>query len=184
MKMYGGQRGFSLIELMIALGILAIMMSMAAPAFTKMIRDNRLQTASTSLISAFNMAHSEAVRRGRTVKICATDDPTVATPACGTDWASGWVMFTDLDGDGAAGDTVTLNGQNVVEEVIRVGDPFASVTIGSAAALVEFNSRGMVEAGAGNYVFDAVDCSSGVDKQFTINIGSVGRSRSSEGVCP
>lgn len=185
-KRHGRQAGFTLIELMITLTILAIMMSLAAPAFTKMIRDNRVQTASTSLMSAFNLTRAEAIRRGRTVKICATDDPSGTPPACGADWALGWVMFTDLNGNDDAGDTVTLNGNSVAEEVIRVGDPVANVTIddSGAASIVSFDSRGMVNAGSGDFVFDAVDCNSGVDKQYTVQLGAVGRTRSEEGTCP
>lgn len=185
MKKRNSQRGFTIIELMITLVILAIMISLAAPSFTKMIRDNRVQTSSTSLISAFNMAHSEAVRRGRTVKICATDDAAATPPACSTNWANGWFIFTDLNDDGDASDTVSINGENVVEVVVRVGDAMNGVEVDAsgAANLVEFNSRGMVESGAGDYVFTPADCSSG-DKQFTINLGAVGRSSSAEDVCP
>jgi len=63
------QRGTTLIELMVALGVLAIILSMAAPSFRNVLIDNRITTWSNELISGLNYARSEAVRRGDTVRV-------------------------------------------------------------------------------------------------------------------
>jgi len=170
MRMYGRQKGFTIIELMTTLAIMAVMMSMAAPSFTKMIRTARLQGASASLMGAFNMTRAEAIRRGKVVSICAVDDPAASPPVCGTTWQTGWVIFLDADGDDAI-DT---------GEEFRIGDPMSGVVVDAsgAADLVKFNARGQPTAGMGQYLFNAESCTSGSDKQFTISLGTVGRSRS------
>lgn len=174
MRMRGSQKGFTIIELMVTLVILAIMMSLAVPSFTKMIRDNRVQTASTSLMSVFNLARAEAIRRGRGVSICAVDDPNASPPVCGTTWETGWTIFIDADADAVID----------AGEEFRIGSSMSGVAVTGGIALVTFNSRGQPTAGVGDYIFNPADCTTGVDKQFTISLGAAGRSNSAEGVCP
>src|SRR5690606_35916313 len=171
------QRGFTIIELMITLVILAVMVSLAGPSFTKLIRDSRVRTASNSLMAGFNTARAEAIRRGNSVSICAVNDPTDALPACNgaaNGWGTGWVIFMDGDDDGAIDSG----------EVYRVGDPMSGVAVvGPAGGLVAFDSRGQPTIGTGSYVFDATSCDSG-DKRITVELGTVGRVRPQGGVCP
>jgi type IV fimbrial biogenesis protein FimT len=63
----GAARGVTLIELMITVAVLAIGLSLAAPAFTQQIANYRLRTASESIINGLNYARAEAVRRNSAV---------------------------------------------------------------------------------------------------------------------
>lgn len=76
----GRERGFTLIELFIALAVLAVILTMGAPAFGDFIRSNRLKTAAFDLVVSLNYARSEAIKRN--------GDATV-TPAAGG-WDAGW----------------------------------------------------------------------------------------------
>lgn len=60
-------RGLTLIELMITVAVLAIGLSLAAPAFTQQIANYRLRTASEAIITGLNYARAEAVRRNAAV---------------------------------------------------------------------------------------------------------------------
>lgn len=72
--------GFTLIELFIALAVLGIVMTLAAPSFVDLINSNRLKSAAFDLVVSLNYARSEAIKRNT--------DATL-TPAAGG-WSSGW----------------------------------------------------------------------------------------------
>lgn len=59
--------GFTLVELMIALAILAILSALAAPNFSAMIANYRVRTGAEGIISGLQLARAEAVRRNTNV---------------------------------------------------------------------------------------------------------------------
>ncbi len=61
--------GWSLIELLIAMTVLAISLSLGLPALSEAIDQSRLRTASADLEHAARMARSEALRRNTTVTL-------------------------------------------------------------------------------------------------------------------
>ena len=89
-------RGFTLVELVIALAIGAILMAVAAPSFTDLVRTSRLSAQLNSFARAVNFGRMEAIKRGRTASICVRSGD-----ACRNDgpWRDGWVVFVDQDGD-------------------------------------------------------------------------------------
>jgi len=112
----GAQTGFTLIELMVTMGIAAILLTVAVPSFQTTIANNRLATQTNNLVTDVNIARSEAVKRGTSVLLCSSATPNAATPTCtgaGNTWTSGWLVFVDTDASGAfdAGDTLIKVGQ-------------------------------------------------------------------------
>ena len=74
-------RGFSLIELMVAVSVLAILMAMAIPNFTTWIRNARVRTVAESLQSSLRLAQAEAQRRSRSVVLFRTSSKECKTDA-------------------------------------------------------------------------------------------------------
>ncbi len=66
--------GFTLIELMTAIAVLAVMMAIAVPSFSGLINSNRLVTHSNEMVASLQLARSEAIRRNARVEVCASSD--------------------------------------------------------------------------------------------------------------
>lgn len=82
--------GFTLIELLIVISIIGITLAIAAPSFQSLIASNRLTASANNLLSAFQLAKSEAIKSNRLVIVTKN----------GT-WANGWIVFTDIDQNGS-----------------------------------------------------------------------------------
>lgn len=80
-------RGFTVIELMVVLAILAIVAAISAPSFTPIIARQRIKSAASSIQATLNLARAEALKRNANVTMA---------PVMGTDWASGWKVFDPL----------------------------------------------------------------------------------------
>lgn len=126
--------GFSLTELLVVMGIIAIIGALAAPSFNRSILENRNLTATNSLIGSMNLARTEAIRRANTVTVC----PSANGTSCGTDWAQGWIVFADNASTGTpqVGTVIQTN------QVTR--DTTFTRTVG-ANNWVRFTSRGGAE---------------------------------------
>lgn len=73
--------GFSLVEMMVAVSIMAILASVAIPSFQSMIRNQRVKSASFELFASLMVARSEAIKRNTDVTI---------TPVTAGSWQDGW----------------------------------------------------------------------------------------------
>ena len=96
-------RGFTLLELMVTIAVLAIIATLGVPSFRELIQNNRVTTQTNELVTALNFARAEAVKRGRTVRV------TVAQAAPG--WTA--TVFLDPAGDNDPLRVVNRQGSNV-----------------------------------------------------------------------
>lgn len=92
--------GFTLLELMIVLALAAVILAIGAPSFTEFRRNGRLTADANDLLTAVQVARTEAMKQQRTVSLCASVDPLAAAPACsGSGDFTGWIVFADPDSD-------------------------------------------------------------------------------------
>jgi len=127
------QTGFTLIELMFTIVVLAVLLGIGVPNFRDFIRNSRMTAAANDLLADLNLARSEAVKRRVPVTLCKSTDGT----ACDTDDESDfrrWIVFVD-DADPAVADTDNDgNGERIdTEPLLR--DSSISAAIDDATAV-------------------------------------------------
>jgi type IV fimbrial biogenesis protein FimT len=97
------QWGFTFVELLTAIAVMAVLAAIAVPSFRSTIAGNRLVTTTGGYIAAIKQARSEAIRRNASVQFCgssatANGADTLGT-ACGID--AGHVYALDANGSAA-----------------------------------------------------------------------------------
>ncbi|MEP0202333.1 MAG: GspH/FimT family pseudopilin [Halioglobus sp.] len=113
--------GFTLVEMMIVLVILAVLLVLAAPTFTQSGLTTRLKSYSNLLVSSVHLARGEAIKRNTDVSLCVSNP---AGTACTTGgWEQGWIVQT-VDG------TVLLH-QQALDEAFKLTGSVDSLTLGS-----------------------------------------------------
>lgn len=118
-------RGFTAIELMVVISILAILAALALPSFRGVIERYRVARAAEDLTATIYLARAEAIRRGATVILQrATPTDCAGDVTANGSWSCGWVLFEDVNGNGAP-DAV---------ELIQLSPPADGVTITRAPA--------------------------------------------------
>lgn len=92
------QAGFSLVEQVMVLAILAVLAGIAVPSMARLLGSHRLQTAQFEYLAAMRYARAEAVQAGTRVLLCPSRDGS----QCGNkaDWNRGWLLALDRDHDG------------------------------------------------------------------------------------
>lgn len=89
-------QGLTLVELIAAVAIAAILVGVGVPSFFNLIADNNLTVATNELVTDMHYARSEAVSRVTPVAVCASDDGESCSGD--SDWGNGWIVFTDATG--------------------------------------------------------------------------------------
>ena len=88
------QRGMTLPELIIVTAIAATLLAVGLPNLQALVHAQQVRSATNDLFGAINLARSQAIARNERVTVVPRDPE-------GTQWAQGWTVFADRDGDGA-----------------------------------------------------------------------------------
>lgn len=93
----GQHQGFTALELIITMAIIAILLTMGVPAFQNYGWNLRMKTAMDMLQTDLKLARGHAISHNSKAVICPADDENGCSgkPA----WQNGWMVFTDINGD-------------------------------------------------------------------------------------
>lgn len=175
------QSGITLIELLVTLGIIAILTSVAAPSVISLIQKSAMSSAVNTFLADMRFARTESMRLGGGVVMCRSNGPEATNPTCGTGngpgsngWVSGWIIFHDLDGDG---------NKDTNEPILRVQSPITNINsimeinVGSSSTKFAFSPTGRLSLSTsrGLQFGSAPIFSSKTQRVICINLG--GRAR-------
>jgi type IV fimbrial biogenesis protein FimT len=158
--------GFTLVELMVVLTIVAILATLTAPSLSHLIASTRMSSNVNVFLADIRYARSESIRRGGGVTMCRSDAPEAANPVCAHDsgagntgWVSGWIIFHDLDNDGEKG---------LAELLLRVQSPITVMNAISDANMTS-SKFGFTATGRLLKVSAATTLHFGSEPLFTLN---------------
>ena len=92
------QAGLTLIEVVVALAVLAVVTTLAVPAWSHWIARQELANRAQALSTALTRTRTEAIKRGHRVNVCKSID--AATCADEGDWTRGWIVHGDYRAEG------------------------------------------------------------------------------------
>lgn len=158
--------GITLIETLVALAILSVLLSLAAPAFRQMHQKWKVLQTAQSMESTLLLARSEAIRYGGNIVLLKIDNATSPNTGCQNastkqEWGCGWFLFRDLNGSG----TWTKN-EPKLHEISLDGSVNAMHSSGGASIKFNryglasgLNAKGMTFSPAGNTASDGISSS-------------------------
>ena len=139
------QGGVTLIELMTAISILAILAAIAVPSFQSVVASTRLSGAVSELTASFARARVESIRLGTRVTVCRSNAAnTQCSNTAGGGWETGWLIVQDIqrptvNASVDAGDSITFVGQSLPAEIRILGNSYL-------ANYISFSANGQSKA--------------------------------------
>lgn len=173
------QAGFTLIELMIVIVVLAIFVTVGVPNFQNLIRENRLATQANELVSSLHFARSEAIKRRLPIALCRTANGTTCVAGGPPTWETGWLIFVDDNVNGVDGEATDNDGIfNSTEQLLRSVSAKPTSTLRSTVAgsndTVRYRINGLLLNAPGNFDLCDLNTADTASKR-NININVTGQ---------
>jgi type IV fimbrial biogenesis protein FimT len=136
---------------MVVVAIVAILMAIGVPSYRYITNSYRMSAEVNGLLGDLQYARSEAIKEGQTVTACVSTTGTTCAGGANINWASGWIVFSDPNGNAAvdAGETVlrvqgafagqvpdTFNATNNVTAITYNREGFARTAAGFVATTI------------------------------------------------
>jgi len=117
-------QGFTLIELIISLSIIAILTAYAIPSYQQFKQNQTMTHEINRLVATINYARTQSITISKHVILC----PSVSFNACDGDsqWHNGWMVFVDSNRDRAFndGDRMLLNENRMNKTLTAIASSF------------------------------------------------------------
>lgn len=130
------QTGFTLVELMVTIAVMAVVLSIAVPSYQNLVIGGRLTAGANDLVVALNLARHEALRRGQRVSVCPSSDGNDCAASGG--WEQGYIVFSDSGTTGSVDGTDT-----VIRRQPGLASGYTAAGNGNVDTYVSFTSSGI-----------------------------------------
>ena len=177
------QKGFTLIELMIALVIAAILLGVGIPSFTQAMKNSRISANYNIVAQALYIARSEAVKGSDIITVCPRAPGDVNQ--CGSDWTDGLLVYVDNIPE-VTGSTPVLGAEDEVlysQSELKKGatlSAFAKInrtdSVASPSTVIRYEPTG--ETDWANGYFRVCDDDRGAEFSKVLNVVVTGDIRS------
>jgi type IV fimbrial biogenesis protein FimT len=157
--------GFTLIELMVTIAVLAILITLGMPSFQGVLRSNRAATTTNEMMASLALARSEALKNTRGAGVCASTDGAACN---GDSWGDGWMVWSDADGSGTF---------DTEEPVLRYSAGSPKMLGSKDNLIVAFDGRGRNRAAAALDITLKPDECGDQPLQRTLRLSAVGQVR-------
>jgi type IV fimbrial biogenesis protein FimT len=140
------RRGFTLIEMMVTMAIVAILAALASPSIRDLIVRNQFSNIGNEFSGSILRARNEAISRNSCSTMCMSSNVDEDEPSCSTtgqNWQGGWIVFLNMSCD------VALNSPDAAEDMILARRPGNTAYLLQARENVRrftFNSQGRPES--------------------------------------
>ncbi len=132
-----GQKGFTLVELMIAVAIVGILLTQAVPSFSAWIQNAQIRNSAEAILNGLQLARAQAVQRNASVEL--------ALIAAGTDPVAANV--------GAA---ASVSGSNWIVRNYQATGAYVAADFIQGRSGQEGSKSATVAAGQGSFVFTSL----------------------------
>ena len=187
MKRLSTSNGFTILELMITIAVIAILTGVAIPSFNITLKNNRLVNKSNDIVTAMNFARQTAIGRGVVTFVCHSNNADTSTPTCdggsSSDWNTGVIIYSAPARTIVTGERDYVDGSDVlVQQFDFNDDDEITITQADNNDYVSFRSNGLLFDDSDELIFTVCDNRTGETGRM-VRVSIAGKISTQETTC-
>lgn len=173
-------KGFTAIELLVAMTIVAVLAALAGPSMVNSIRTSKVKAMRDEMVNTLQLAKVEAQRRG--VPVILTRTTGCETTLTGsTDWSCGYVMYADYNDSGSQNSS---DAREATIKAVAFTKDYGVIHAGVGGASLQINLWGQANGTGHSFTITSPAGVAGPTVKICMNTGGRIRTLDGEVTCP